>query len=142
MQGFVNLIKLCVGADTVEDLAAWQDDRMARSPGHVPCHVTRMWPRRADELLNGGSLYWVFRGAVLARQRIVALEERRGKDGILRCGLIFDPEIIRTEALPRRAFQGWRYLKPEEAPADLGSDEGAAALSPELRLELAELGLL
>ncbi|MFZ1725712.1 MAG: DUF1489 domain-containing protein [Albidovulum sp.] len=142
MDGFVNLVKLCVGADTVEDLAMWQAERMARIPGHIPCHVTRMWPRRADELLNGGSLYWVFRGAVLARQRIVALEERRGDDGILRCGLMFDPEIIRTEAMPRRAFQGWRYLEPKDSPRDLPRGKAADTTLPrELLTALAEIGL-
>ena len=142
MDRFVNLVKLCVGSDTVEDLERWQAERRARIPGHVPCHVTRMWPKRADELLNGGSLYWVFRGAVLARQRIVALEERRGEDGILRCGLIFDPKIIRTEALPRRAFQGWRYLEPKDSPRDLPRHKSADPTLPrELLTALAEIGL-
>ena len=78
-----------------------------------------MWPKRADELLAGGSLYWVFHGLVLARQRILGLEPRRGGDGIERCAIRLDPEVVRTLPQPRRPFQGWRYLRPEDAPRDL-----------------------
>ncbi|WP_372840818.1 DUF1489 family protein [Phaeovulum sp.] len=112
----LHLIKLCVGAKSVEDLLSWQRSRYADGPAQ---HVTRMWPKRAEGLLAGGSLYWVIKGAVLARQTLLGLEERRGADGILRCALILSPEIIRTEAQPRRPFQGWRYLSPKDAPRDL-----------------------
>ena len=78
-----------------------------------------MWPKRGDELLAGGSLYWVFRGLVLARQRILGLEPRDGADGIGRCAIRLDPEVVRTAPQPRRPFQGWRYLRPEDAPRDL-----------------------
>jgi len=140
--GFVNLVKLCVGADGVEDLVSWQAERAARIPGWVPCHVTRMWPKRADEVLAGGSLYWVFKGLILARQRIVGLEERIGDDGIPRCALIFDPAVIRTEPVPRRPFQGWRYLDPKDAPRDLPQGrEGEPDLPRELATVLAEIGL-
>ena len=121
--GPLHLLKLCVGAARVEDLAAWQTlcaDRAraaGRDPG--PVHVTRMRPRRAAEVLDGGSLYWVIGGAVLARQRVRALEPVEDPDGTARCAIRLDPEIVRTEAQPRRPFQGWRYLPDADAPADL-----------------------
>lgn len=142
----VHLIKLCVGAEGVEDLSAWQSDRMAerRAAGLEPhpFHVTRMWPKRAEDLLAAGSLYWVFRGLVLARQRIIGLEPRRGEDGIERCAIRLDPEIVRTVPQPRRPFQGWRYLRPEDAPADLAPGREGRQLPPALAAGLAEIGVL
>lgn len=138
----LNIIKLCVGAESVEDLTDWQTAHAAQwAPGTTE-HVTRMWPKRADEVLDGGSLYWVIKGVILARQRILALEERRGGDGIARCALVLDTEVIRTEAAPRRPFQGWRYLIPDESPRDL--PKGRALddkLPPALAQALAEIGL-
>jgi hypothetical protein len=142
MADTVNLVKLCVGAEKVEDLIDWQESRRALRPDALPYHVTRMWPKRAEELLNGGSLFWVFKGVVLARQKIVALEERRGEDGILRCALILDPAIVRTEPAPRRPFQGWRYLAVEDSPRDLPKGRAREdALPPELAAALADIGL-
>lgn len=138
----VNLLKLCVGADEVQDLIDWQDRRRAETPGWQTAHVTRMWPKREAELLAGGSLYWVFKGLVLARQRILGLEERRGTDGILRCAILLDPKVVRTEPQPRRPFQGWRYLQPDEAPRDLRTGRPAeASLPPALAAALAEIGV-
>ena len=141
----LNLLKLCVGTETVEDLAAWQASRAAanRAAGldPRPCHVTRMWPRRADELLAGGSLYWVIKGLVLARQRLLALEPRDGADGVRRCALRLDPELVRTTPQPRRPFQGWRYLQSRDAPEDLlGS--APSDLPPALAVDLARIGVL
>ncbi len=141
----LNLLKLCVGTETVEELADWQAGRSAanRAAGldARPCHVTRMWPRRAEEILDGGSLYWVIKGLVLLRQRILALEPRDGADGIRRCALRLDPQLVRTSPQPRRPFQGWRYLRPEDAPCDLlgsvPSDLPAA-----LAVDLARIGVL
>ena len=142
MAGTVNLLKLCVGTETVEELEAWQTMRRQLWPDGLPRHITRMWPKREAEVLNGGSLYWVFKGVILARQRITAFEERRGEDGILRCALVLDPEICRTEAAPRRPFQGWRYLTVEDAPRDLPKGRKAEeALPPELARALADIGL-
>ncbi len=138
----LHLIKLCVGADGVEDLIAWQRDPRALGPDGVPRHFTRMWPRRAAELLAGGSLYWVFRGTVLARQRILRLDPVEGADGIRRCGIVLDPSITRTAPQPRSAFQGWRYLQPQDAPRDLAAARpGDDTLPPELDAALAEIGL-
>ncbi|MBL3571618.1 lysophospholipase [Rhodovulum sulfidophilum] len=140
--GHVNLVKLCVGADRVEDLIDWQTARRAALPDGLPRHVTRMWPKRAADLLDGGSLYWVFKGAILARQRVLRLDEVIGEDGIARCAIVLDPEVIRTEAVPRRPFQGWRYLEAGDAPRDLPAtrpDEDD--LPPQLMAALAEIGV-
>jgi hypothetical protein len=138
----LNILKLCVGADSVEDLTDWQVSQRHRWPAGRAVHVTRMWPKREAEVLAGGSLYWVIKGVVLARQRIVALEEIIGSDGIRRCGLHLDLNVIRTEPAPRRPFQGWRYLDPAESPRDLpqGRDR-EDTLPAELARALADIGL-
>lgn len=142
MSNHINLVKLCVGAERVEDLIDWQIRRMAETGAPTPFHLTRMWPRRSDDLLGGGSLYWVFKGAILARQKVLRLDERRGEDGINRCAIVLDPRVIRTESAPRRPFQGWRYLTPEDAPRDLAPARNAEpGLPPALAAALAELGV-
>ncbi|MFN3277699.1 MAG: DUF1489 family protein [Paracoccus hibiscisoli] len=134
----LHLMKLCVGADGPEDLAAWQT-RFGAGPA---LHVTRMWPKREAELLDGGSIYWVFKGVVLARQRILTLERVEGADGILRCGLMLDRELVRVAAVPRRPFQGWRYLPGPEAPPDLPAGRASEEpLPPAIAAALAEMGL-
>ncbi|AKO98520.1 MULTISPECIES: DUF1489 family protein [Marinovum] len=143
MSDHINLIKLCVGTETPDDLARWQAQRRRDLPDKLPRHVTRMWPKRADELLAGGSLYWVFKGVCLARQRVIRLDEVIGQDGIPRCGIVLDPEITRTTPMPRRPFQGWRYLTAADAPADLS--ERARKEDPlpaSLNAALAEIGVL
>lgn len=138
----LHLIKICVGAESVEDMLAWQRHPRAKAPDGMPCHVTRMWPKRSKELLTGGSLYWVFKGSILARQRILRLDEVSGGDGITRCGIVLDPDVVRTNAATRRPFQGWRYLKAEDAPADLPKARaGDDGLPPEMDAMLAEIGL-
>ena len=137
----LHILKLCVGCESVEDLADWQRERAAELPDGLPRHVTRMWPKRADEVLAGGSLYWIVKGNILVRQRIVRLDPVDRGDGITRCALVFDPELVRTEPAPRRAFQGWRYLKSEDAPRDLpAARPGEETLPPELAEALAEFG--
>ncbi|MGH6925826.1 MAG: DUF1489 family protein [Propylenella sp.] len=143
----LHLLKLCVGCDSIEDLEEWIAHRLKelRRAGKKPehWHTTRMIPKRADELIGGGSLYWVIRGNVQIRQRITDIRPFRDKDGVRRCRLMLDPETVATEWQPRRAFQGWRYLKPEDAPRDLGAARaGMRNLPPELRRDLADLGLL
>lgn len=141
----LHLVKLCAGAESVGDLADRIDHRAAVNEkaglGRVHDHVTRMHPRREKELLEGGSIYWVIKGVILARQKIVGFERRTGKDEIERTAILLDPAYVLTEAQPRRAFQGWRYLAGEDAPRDLkkGARNGPP---PELGRELAELGLL
>lgn len=139
MENTLNLIKLCVGCDSPAELEAWQQQRWQ---GEAPVHVTRMWPKREAELLEGGSIYWVFKGAMLARQRLTELREIRGEDGILRCGLVLDPALVHVTATPRRPFQGWRYLAGADAPADLPLGRGAEPTLPaSIANALAEMGL-
>lgn len=142
MADTINILKLCVGAERVEDLIDWQESPRAKGPDGLPRHVTRMWPKREAEVLNGGSLYWVFKGVVLARQRILRFDPVDRGDGIERCGLVLEPEIHRTEAVPKRPFQGWRYLTVEDAPRDLPKGRRAAeSLPPRLEAALAEIGV-
>ena len=138
----VHLLKLCVGAESVDDLLEWHRTHPSPFPTGERRHVTRMWPKREAEVLNGGSLYWVVKGVILCRQRILRLDEVDRGDGIRRCGIVMDPQVIRTEAAARRPFQGWRYLAPEDAPRDLPKGrESDSALPEEMALALAEIGL-
>ena len=138
----MNLVKLCVGCGRVEELEAWQASRAAGQAGYQPRHVTRMWPREEKKILRGGSLYWVFKGFILARQKIIRLDEVIGNDGIRRCGIVMERALIRTEAVPRRPFQGWRYLKPDEAPRDLPAGRAQEEELPHaLSTALAEIGI-
>ena len=143
----VHLIKLCVGIDSVAHLQERQAYRLAQQKknGQTPelFHRTRQMPRRREEVLDGGSLYWVIKGVVQVRQPIVDLREVRGDDGIRRCDIVLEPKLVPTRPRPRRAFQGWRYLHAEDVPKDLGSlSEDLDRLSPEMRSELLELGLI
>ncbi len=139
----VNLLKLSVGSESVESLGQWQGSAAATGRDGLPRHITRMWPKRRDELVNGGSVYWVIGGMISCRQRILRLEEVTGDDGINRCAIVLDPKLVRVAEVPRRPFQGWRYLRPEDAPPDLPvGDTGSGALPPELNAALAEIGVL
>lgn len=138
----IHLVKLCVGIESFEHLQSFRTAR-ATSPESPSQHVTRMWPKREAELLEGGSLYWVIKGVIQARQRLHSFEERIGEDGIRRCAILMDPTLIRTQPAPRRAFQGWRYLKPEDAPADLfRSAQREDELPIHLATALGEIGVL
>lgn len=139
----IHLIKLCVGCPSVEELQEWRDQRRTRGlgrPDGLNVHRTRMTPKRADEIIGQGSLYWVMGGLIRARQLVVGLENGTDPEGRSYCEILMAPELIRTVPQPRRPFQGWRYLKPEDAPADL--DAGADDDGGELVEELARLGLL
>jgi hypothetical protein len=143
----LHLIKLCVGCDSVRDLEDWikqkLKDKRRRGEKAEHIHRTRMVPKRADELTDGGSLFWVIRGEVMCRQRIRAVRPFRDKDGIGRCGLVLEPKVVLVNPRPYRAFQGWRYLASADAPADLErAAPGAAAMPEKLRRELRELGLM
>lgn len=141
MDNSLNLVKLCVGAEGVQDLIDWQRNPRAKGPDGLPRHVTRMWPKRDAELLGGGSLYWVFKGLILARQRILRLDEVDRGDGVRRCGIVLHPDVIRTEAVPKRPFQGWRYLERSAAPRDLPRGKANEDLPPKLMAALAEIGV-
>ena len=140
----LHLIKLCVGVDTVEELESYRDMRVAERKRNgepeVSRHVTRMSPKRAEEVLDGGSLYWVIKRVIQCRQRIISLDEVIDGEGTKRCAIVMAPEIIRTNPSPKRPFQGWRYLKDSDAPADLTAATGGADLPDELRRKLIEIG--
>ena len=143
MDKITHLIKLSVGTDSVESLATWQQMRAAERPDGLPRHVTRMWPRREDEILAGGSIYWVIKGVIQCRQRILRLDKVTGEDGINRCAIILDPELIRTANAQRHPFQGWRYLTAADAPPDLSNAARTEEPLPaELAGALAEIGVL
>ena len=143
----LNLVKLAVGAESIKDLQQRVRLRMREakaqglSPRHI--HVTRMMPKKAEELLAGGSLYWVIKGQIACRERLIAVEPFRDKAGIARCRLVMEPKVVLVTPRPMRAFQGWRYLVAADAPKDLGKSGASIAAMPEaLRRELQELGLL
>ncbi|RYH01614.1 DUF1489 family protein [Salipiger sp. IMCC34102] len=142
MTNTVNLVKLSVGTETVDGLLDWQTRRSKQVSDGQYYHITRMWPKRADELLNGGSIYWVIKGVILARQRVTDLREIIGNDGIRRCGLVLDKDVVRVAATPRKAFQGWRYLAPDDAPPDVAANRQAEEpLPPALSKALADIGV-
>ena len=142
----LHLIKLCVGCDSVADLEDWikqklkEKKRRRQKPEHI--HTTRMVPKRAEELI-GGSLYWVIRGQISCREKILDIRPTTGKDGIRRCQVVLDGKVKLVEPRPRSAFQGWRYLDVKDAPRDLSRAAPGAGKMPErMRRELQELGLL
>jgi hypothetical protein len=148
----LHIVKLCVGCDSIEELAEWQAQRLselarAGAPAEL-MHVTRQTPRRAGfepgAQPSSSCIYWVMGGFIRSRQRIVEAREIRGSDGITRCGLVFDPALTPTEPQPRRPFQGWRYLPESEAPRDLDlrAPVFEGAMPPQMRAELLELRLL
>lgn len=139
----LNLIKLSVGSKSVDSLMEWQETRRAQSKDGLSRHVTRMWPKRADEILAGGSIYWVIQGQVQCRQRLLRFDEVIGSDGIRRCAFVLDPELVRTTTAQKRPFQGWRYLKAADAPADLPkSRHHEEPLPAQLSAALADIGVL
>ena len=139
----VNLVKLSVGTENVEDLAAWHASKRAQTVDGLPRHVTRMWPKREAEIVNGGSIYWVIKGAIQCRQKVLRLDEVIGSDGIRRCAIVLEPTLIRTQSSLKRPFQGWRYLPVADAPRDLPQGrENEETLPVELNQALAEIGVL
>ncbi|MEM8648169.1 MAG: DUF1489 domain-containing protein [Pseudomonadota bacterium] len=136
----VHLLKLSVGSESVESLADWQAFRL-KQVGRL-FHTTRMRPKRRDEVLDGGSIFWVIKGMILCRQLVTDLEEFVDEENINRCRIILHNELVPVRPLPRRAFQGWRYFDVDDAPPDLPRAQAKSDMPPEMRSELAELGLL
>ncbi|MCY3983561.1 MAG: DUF1489 domain-containing protein [Roseovarius sp.] len=141
--GNLNLIKLSVGTESVEGLVGWQKTKKAQSADGYPQHVTRMWPVRENALLDGGSIYWVIKGHICCRQRIIRFDATTHEDGIKRCAIVMDPTIIRTSSVIKRPFQGWRYLEIKDAPADLSNPNHSETGFPEhLSATLNNMGIL
>lgn len=143
----LHLVKLCVGAESIGDLEGWIAERLSamRQAGEAAeqRHTTRMVPKRTEELLDGGSLFWVIRGQIAARQHLLAIRPFTDADGIGRCHLVLEQEVIPVQPRPCRPFQGWRYLPDDTRPPDLDSIGRDIFTLPEpLRRELSALGLL
>ena len=139
----IHLIKLSVGPKDVGQLADIQARRAEAMPPLR--HHTRMAPKRAAELTDGGSIYWVVAGFVQVRQRVLDVRDDVWDDGSACCALVLDPRLVPVAARPVKPFQGWRYLEPAAAPADIATvdtAEGEAAMPLKLRQELRALGLL
>ena len=138
----VHLLKMAVGAADVDDVAGFQRRKLQTVAGRtVVCTQTRHMPRRRDEVLDGGSIYWIIKGAIRVRQRVLDLVEARDDEGRPCCRLVLDPALAATEPMPRRPMQGWRYLAVADAPADLANDATGDALPAQLIGELRALGL-
>jgi len=143
----LHLIKLCVGVSEIPELARWQRERVATQKKKgikkpVLRHLTRNTPKRAEEILDGGSLYWVIKGVVRVRQRIIGIGPAPDAGEEPRCELRLDRRLVRVVPRPCRAFQGWRYLEPADAPPDLDANDPMAKMPPRMIEELRSLGLL
>jgi hypothetical protein len=143
----LHIIKLCVGVDSIEHLAELDKAELKRlrrerkKPELI--FRTRQMPKRAAEIVPGGSVYWVIKGVVQVRQPLLALRPVTASDGHSACDMVFANRLVAVRPVPRRAFQGWRYLDAADAPPDLGSDAKAIAQIPEsMRRELMALGLI
>ena len=137
----LHLVKLAVG---IRDIAHLADVQAVRAHTTPPLrHQTRQIPRRAADIVDGGSIYWVIAGAVVVRQRILDIIEDRWDDETSCAGLVLDPVLVPVSGTKMRPFQGWRYLAPDAAPPDLDQIEVVADEMPEsLRRALQDLALL
>jgi hypothetical protein len=139
----LHVAKLAVGVRDIDHLRALQADRLRTQPPLR--HRTRNFPRRRNEVLDGGSLYWVIGGSMLARQRIADIVEDERDDKTPCTSFLLDPALVPLIGRATRPFQGWRYLNPEAAPADLDADipvMGVEALPAVLKRELRALCLI
>lgn len=137
----LHLKKLSVGSTSIDSLREWHEEVLARRNKIV--HVTRSFPRRAEEILPGGSIYWVIKGKMCARQLIDEFIEVEREDGGVSCGIVMKPGLIPVFEKRHRPFQGWRYLEEKDAPLDLPSGDGDGEAMPmEMAEELRDLGLL
>jgi hypothetical protein len=144
----LHIVKLCVGVSSIEDLAAWQSAHLKeqKARGETPriFHATLQTPKRQADLVPGGSLYWVIKGIIQVRQALDGFEEGIRDDGSPCCHILLDEKLVPVRPVPRRAFQGWRYLTDDDAPNDLGAGGGGdlAALPADMRRALLDLGLI
>ena len=136
----VHLKKLSVGSVNIDSLKRWQKQRTDK--GMPIIHPTRNWPKRADELLDGGCIYWIIKGQMVVRQPIADLIEIKREDGRPACGIVLKPELIAVWPRRMRIFQGWRYLEVSDAPEDIPVSDENAPMPAEMASELRALGLL
>lgn len=140
----IHMIKLCVGVSSLEELESFRNERAhwwdADYGEDIHVHRTRMMPKRAAEMEGKSSIYWVIAGQIVCRQPILRLARYTNAEGVDYCDIIMAPDMVRTLPYPKRPFQGWRYLRPEDAPPDMGANENAKSLA--LAADLAKLGLI
>ena len=143
----VHLLRRAFHSESLEDLAEWQAERRKemRAKGQKPKTRTllRNFPTRQEELLDGGSIYWIVKGHIRARQRILDIQQNADPESRRRCVLVLETKITPTMPYPVRARRGWRYLEPNDVPPDLDkAGKGVDKLPETLAAELRELGLL
>ncbi len=141
----VHILRRAFHADSIEDLVEWQAERRKLSGSRKKEVRTflRAFPTRETELIDGGSIYWIIKGHIRARQRVLRCEQVTDPEARRKCALVLDMEIVPTVPRPVRARRGWRYLDATEVPPDLGEGpKGGEALPDALAAELRELGLL
>jgi len=138
----LHLVKMAVGIEDLDHLAAVQKKRMGSRKGKPLRMRTRNTPQRTEPLLDGGSIYWIVKGYIRARQCILGIDRKTDDEGRSYCEIQLDPTLVKTQLYPRKPQQGWRYLEADAAPADLSSSGADADLPPEMAAELRELGLL
>jgi hypothetical protein len=141
----VHLLRMAVRIESISQLKEIQAERRASTKGKRLHTFTRNVPKRIDELTDGGSIYWVVKRLIRVRQEILGISQEVNDEGRKYCAIELSPAHVLLEPRQQKAFQGWRYLKPEEAPLDL--PEGATLetdsdMPPEMMAELKELGLL
>jgi len=139
----VHLVKMAVGIESLDHLMRIQKERRAGNNG-ILRHLTRNAPRRSVEVLDGGSIFWIIKGYIRARQRITGFADAVGRNGKPRCAILLDPGLKRVELTPHKPIQGWRYMEDAAAPGDIGNAEGKAidGLPEEMAAELKSLGLI
>lgn len=143
----VHLVKIAVGADSIEDIAEFQKQRRAKLKAErgkpILIHKTRNMPKRESEIVKAGSIYWIVKGFIRVRQRILGFEKRADKEGRPYCEIRLAPKLVRTVPLAHKPIQGWRYMEEDAVPADLtGKAAKSDEMPPEMMMQLRELGLL
>lgn len=143
----LHMVKMAVGIDSLDHLAAVQKQRRATLKAErgkpILIHKTRNYPKRAEDILDGGSMYWIVKGFVRVRQRIVGFARAKDAESKPRCEIVLDPKLVRTVPMTHKPMQGWRYLEERDVPKDLtGKGDVSADMPPEMLAELRKLGLL
>ncbi len=142
----VHLIKLSVGIENIDHLTRVQEGRLRQAAAEGRAgrlfHRTRHMPRRSEELLDGGSIYWIIKGRTRARQRLIGFESDVDEEGRKFCRLMLEPGLVPTDPWPHRPFQGWRYLETKDAPPDRMRGQADQEMPEEMIEELRDLGLL
>ena len=142
----IHLLRMAARVESVAKLKQLQAERLVQSATENKSELftyTRNIPKRIDELIDDGSIYWVIKKYIKVRQRILGIERHINEEGRAYCAIQIDPELKQVVARRQKAFQGWRYLKPEDIPVDLHPSQSKVANLPSaLADELRELGLI